>query len=73
MNALSDKMSLQLKLLPEEGYMSIIAKVVELLQMYQNAETKESLTHINQSTTTNDDRLNKLEKAVLQVIQQLMA
>lgn len=71
LSTLSDKLSLHLKLLPEEGYTSTIAKATELLLIYKHAEMRESHTHINQPvTSTSDNRLNKLEEAVLQVTQQ---
>jgi len=72
MNALPEKVSFQLKLLPAQGYIPTIAKATELLLIYQRAESRDSLAQIGQATTT-DNRLNKLEETVLQVSQQLSA
>ena len=73
MNALPEKVSFQLKVLSAEGYIETIAKATELLLIYQRTESRDSLAQIRQPTTTQDDRLNKLEEAVLQVSQQLTA
>jgi len=73
MNALTEKVSFQLKLLPAQGYIPMITKASELSLIYQRAESRDSLAQIRQPTTTNDDRLKKLEEAVLQVTQQLTA
>ena len=70
MNVLPEKVSFQRKVLPAEGYIKTITKATEL---YQRAESRYSLAQIRQPTTIQDDRLNKLEEAVLQVSQQLTA
>ena len=41
MNALPEKVSFQLKLLPTQGYISTIAKATELLLIYQRAESRD--------------------------------
>ena len=46
MNALPEKVSFQLKVLPAEGYIKTIAKATELLLIYQRAESRDSLAQI---------------------------
>lgn len=68
-NALPDKISFQLKLLPKQTYQETISKARELLLIYQRAAESVNQVHTSQG----DDRLNKLEEAVQQVSQQVAA
>lgn len=67
MNALPEKVSLQLKLLPPQTYAQTISKATELLLIYQRADKAEA----NIQQITKDERLDKLEAAVHQVSEQL--
>ena len=69
MNALPDKVSLQLKLLPPQTYAQTISKATELLLIYRRVDKAEASIH----QITKDERLNKLEAAVNQVSEQLTA
>ena len=69
MNALPDKVSLQLKLLPPQTYAQTISKATELLLIYRRADKAEASIH----QTTKDEWLDKLEAAVNQVSEQLTA
>ena len=69
MNALPEKVSLQLKLLPTHTYTQMIAKATKLL-IYQRVDKEEG--HIQQ-INPKEDRLDRLETAVQQVSEQLTA
>ena len=66
-NALPDKVSLQLKLQPKCSYVDTIARSKELL-IYSRADTVE---RVNQVQTKEDQRLQKLEETVRLMSEQL--
>lgn len=70
LNALPDKVTLQLKLLPKVDYPETISKARELLLIFRRAEMP--TTAVNQvQTNFNEDRLKGVEEALQQVSQQL--
>ena len=70
MNALPEKVSLQLKLLPTHTYTKMISKATELLLIYQRVDKEEG--HIQQ-INPKEDKLDRLDTAVQQVSEQLTA
>ena len=64
MNALPEKVLLQLKLLPTRTYAQTILKATELLLIYRHADKAEG--HVQQITNSKlkDEQLDKLEAAV---------
>ena len=68
-NALPEKIALQLKLLPKVEYHKTISKARELLLIFRRAES--SSDSVSQVQVVKDDCLDKLEEAVLQVSEQL--
>ena len=68
-NALPDKISLQLKLLPQENYRQTISKAQELLLIYGRASGAEQANQVLESP--NNGRLEKLEETLQHVTQQL--
>ena len=68
-NALPDKVSLQLKLQPKCNYADTIARSKELLLIYGRADTVE---RVNQVQTKDDQRLQKLEETVQLMSEQLL-
>ena len=71
MNALPEKISLQLKLLPTQTYTQTISKATELLLIYRRVDKAEG--HIQRITNPKEERLDKIEAAVQQVSEQLTA
>jgi len=70
MNALPERVSLQLKLLPTQTYTQMISKATELLLIYQRVDKEqENIQQINPK----EERLDRLETAVQQVSEQLTA
>ena len=69
MNALPEKVSLQLKLLPTQTYTQTISKATELLLIYRRVDKAEG--QVQQITNPKEERLDKLEAAVQQVSEQL--
>ena len=67
-NALPDKVSLQLKLQPKCSYADTIARSKELLLIYGRVDTVE---RVNQVQTKDDQRLQKLEETVQLMSEQL--
>ena len=70
-NALPEKISFQLKLLPKANYRETISKARELILVYQRASRAEQTNQLVSSPNT--DRLDRLEEAVQQVSQQMAA
>ena len=70
-NAIPEKISFQLKLLPKEDYQGTISKAKELVLMYHRAKITEQTNQLVSKPDT--DRLDQLEKAVQQVSEQLNA
>ena len=70
-NALPEKISFQLKLLPKEDYRGTISKAKELVLMYHRAKITEQTNQLVSKPDT--DRLDRLEEAVQQVSEQLNA
>ena len=68
-NALPEKISFQLKLLPKENYRETISKAKELVLMYHRAEKTEETSQL--VSIPSQDRLTQLEEAVKQVSQQM--
>ena len=60
-NALPDKVSLQLKLQPKCSYVETIARYKELLLIYSRTETSE---RVNQIQLKEEQRLQKLEETM---------
>ena len=70
LNALPDKVALQLKLLPKADYPETISKARELLLIFHRVDMP--ITSVNQvQTSCNADRLKGVEEALQQVSQQL--
>ena len=70
LNALPDKVALQLKLLPKVGYHDTISKARELLLLFRRAEMP--TTNVNHLLTShNEERLRGVEEALQQMSQQL--
>ena len=69
MNALPEKVVLQLKLLPPQTYAQTISKATELLLIYQRIDRADG--SIQQ--VTNDEQLHKLKTTLHQVSEQLTA
>ena len=69
-NALPDKVSLQLKLQPKCSYVDTIARCKELLLIYSRTETSEC---VNQIQLKEDQRLQKLEETMQLMSEQLTA
>lgn len=69
-NALPEKVSLQLKLQPKCSYVETIARSKELLLIYSRAET---LERVNQVQAKEDQRLQKLEETMQVLSEQLTA
>ena len=65
MNTLPEKILLQLKLLPTHTYTQMISKATELLLIYQRVDKEDG--HIQQ-INPKEDRLDRLETAVQQVL-----
>ena len=70
-NALPEKVSLQLKLLPQENYQQTIAKARELLLIYGRSNVIEQANQLQVDSSST--RLNKLEETLQQVTEQLAA
>ena len=70
-NALPEKVSLQLKLLPQENYQQTIAKARELLFIYGRSNVIEQANQLQVNSSSM--RLNKLEETLQQVTEQLAA
>ena len=68
-NALPEKISFQLKLLPKANYRETISKAKELVLMYHRADKTEQASQL--VSTPSQDRLTQLEEAVKQVSQQM--
>ena len=68
-NALPDKVSLQLKLLPQENYQQTISKARELLLIYGRSSGAEQANQVLVSPS--NERLEKLEETLQHVTQQL--
>ena len=68
-NALPDKVSLQLKLLPQENYQQTISKAQELLLIYSRSSKAEQANQV--LVSPDNDRLEKLEETLQHVTQQL--
>ena len=68
-NALPEKISFQLKLLPKGNYRETISKAKELVLMYHRAEKTEETSQL--VSIPSQDRLTQLEEAVKQVSQQM--
>ena len=68
-NALPDKVSLQLKLLPQGNYQQTIAKTWELLLIYGRSAVIEQANQVQANPSS--ARLDKLEETLLQVTEQL--
>ena len=68
-NALPDKVSLQLKLLPQENYQQTISKARELLLIYGRSSGTEQANQVLVSPS--NERLEKLEETLQHVTQQL--
>ena len=69
LNALPEKVALQLKLLPKVDYPETISKARELLLLFQRVDTP---TVVNQvQPRSSEDRLRGVEEALQQVSQQL--
>ena len=64
-NALPEKVSLQLKLLPQENYQQTIAKARELLLIYGGSNVIEQANQLQVDSSST--RLNKLEETLQQV------
>ena len=71
MNALPEKVSFQLKLLPKEDYLKTLSKARELLLIYRRADSTAAVSQMR--VDADEGRFNRLEKAVEQVSQQLAA
>ena len=71
MNALPEKVSFQLKLLPKEDYLKTLSKARELLLIYRRADSTAAVSQMR--VDADESRFNRLEKAVEQVSQQLAA
>ena len=72
LNALPEKVTLQLKLLPKVDYSETISKARELLLLFNRAD--KPTASVNQvQTKRNEDRLKEVEEALQQVSQQLAA
>ena len=71
MNALPEKVSFQLKLLPKEDYLKTLSKARELLLIYRRADSTAAMSQMH--VDADEGRFNRLEKAVEQVSQQLAA
>ena len=69
-NALPDKVSLQLKLQPKCSYVDTIARCKELLLIYSRTETSKC---VNQIELKEDQRLQKLEETMQLMSEQLTA
>ena len=69
-NALPEKVSLQLKLQPKCSYVETIARGKELLLIYSRTET---LERVNQIQAKDDQRLQKLEETIQLMSEQLTA
>ena len=70
MNALPERVSLQLKLLPTQTYTQMIPKATGLLLIYQRVDKEqENIQQINPK----EERLDRLETVVQQVSEQLTA
>ena len=70
-NALPEKVSLQLKLLPQENYQQTIAKARELLLIYGRSNVTEQANQLQVDHSSM--RLEKLEETLQQVTEQLAA
>ena len=68
-NALPERVSFQLKLLPKGNYRQTIAKAKELWLMYSRVDKREQTNQL--STEPGQGRLDKLEEAVHQVSEQM--
>lgn len=68
-NALPERVAFQLKLLPKGNYRETIAKAKELWLMYNRADKIEQTSQL--STDPGCERLDKLEKVVQQVSEQM--
>ena len=69
-NALPEKVALQLKLQPKRSYVETIARGKELFLIYSRAQTQE---HINQVQMKDDQRLQRLEETMQLMTEQLTA
>ena len=70
-NALPEKVSLQLKLLPQENYQNTISKARELLLIYGRPTGTEQVNQVQ--VNPSNERLEKLEETLTLVTQQLAA
>ena len=68
-NALSEKVSLQLKLMPQESHQQTVSKARELLLIYGRSTVTEQTNQLLASPSST--RLDKLEEALQQVTEQL--
>ena len=70
-NALPEKVSHQLKLLPQENYQNTISKARELLLIYDRSTGAEQVNQVQ--VNPSNERLEKLEETLKHMTQQLAA
>ena len=70
-NALPEKVSLQLKLLPQENYQNTISKARELLLIYGRSTGTEQVNRVQ--VNPSNEQLEKLEETLTLMTQQLAA